>query len=240
MTARLLIEYDGTAFNGWARQDGRRTVQAELERALGVVLRRGEDVPLTVAGRTDAGVHAWGQVASHEGEPAPARALNGVLGPDVAILASERAPWGFDARRDAVSRTYCYRILNRRNRSAFEARRALWVTRELDREALHACAAALPGKHDLTAFTPAEGHHTRFERNLTTARWEDHGDLLEFWIEAPTFMRHFNRILMGTMLEVASGARTLEQFTALLEGAPRSAAGLTASPHGLALAAVGY
>src|SRR5205085_9361419 len=98
MTARLELEYDGTQFAGWARQDGRRTVQAELERALGVVLRRGEDVPIVVAGRTDAGVHAWGQVASYEGEAASVRSLNGTLPPDVAVLSSEAADDGFDAR----------------------------------------------------------------------------------------------------------------------------------------------
>jgi tRNA pseudouridine38-40 synthase len=240
VTARLLIEYDGTEFAGWARQNGKRTVQAEVERALGVVLRRGADVPVTCAGRTDAGVHAWGQVASHDGEPASARALNGVLGPDVAILASEPAAEGFDARRDAVSRTYCYRILHRRQRSAFEARRALWWSRALDRDALHACAAALPGKHDFTAFTPTDTAHHVFRRDVIAARWDEHGDVLEFWIEALSFMRHMNRVLMGTMLEVAGGARSVESFVALLDGAPRSEAGATAPAHGLALASVRY
>ena len=113
-TARLDIEYDGTAFAGWARQPGRRTVQGELERALAVLLP--QPVALTVAGRTDRGVHAWGQVASYEGEPVPITSLNALLPDDVAALACAPAPDGFDARRDARSRTYCYRVLNRRAR----------------------------------------------------------------------------------------------------------------------------
>src|SRR5689334_7606406 len=104
MSTRLTIEYDGTAFRGWAKQPGQRTVQGELERALEVVRR--EPTPLTVAGRTDAGVHAWAQVASHPGEPADARSINALLPDDVAVLASESAPEGFDARSDATSRTY--------------------------------------------------------------------------------------------------------------------------------------
>ena len=122
-TARLLIEYVGTNFAGWARQQGQRTVQEELERALRVVLRR-HAVPLTVAGRTDAGVHAWGQVASHDGEPAPIQSLNALLPDDIAVLESTAAAEGFDARRDATSRAYCYRVLTRPARSAFERDRA--------------------------------------------------------------------------------------------------------------------
>src|SRR5919197_3124997 len=140
-TARLDIEYDGTGFAGWARQPGHRTVQGEIERALAVLLPG--PVALTVAGRTDRGVHAWGQVASYEGEPASARSLNALLDPDVAVLASSAAADGFDARGDARSRTYCYRVAHRRERSAFERGRALWWPHRLDRDALHACAALL-------------------------------------------------------------------------------------------------
>jgi tRNA pseudouridine38-40 synthase len=239
-SARLLIEYDGSAFAGWARQSGQRTVEGELERALAVVLRE-PAVPLAVAGRTDAGVHAWGQVASYGGAPVPVRSLNALLPDDVAVLASERATPGFDARRDATSRAYCYRLLVRRARSVRERGRALHITRPLDRAALEQCATALIGTHDFTAFTPTETDHVRFERDVLTARWvKAPGDLFEFWIEADTFMRHMNRALVGTMLEVGRGRRSVDDFRTLLTGRPRSAAGPTAPPRGLALAGVGY
>ena len=122
------------------------------------------------------------------------------------MLASTRAADGFDARGDARSRTYCYRVLPRRERSAFERGRALWWPHRLDRDALHACAALLPGTHDFTAFTPTETDHVRFSRDVLGARWDERGDLLEFWIEADTFMRHMNRALVGTMLEVGGRA----------------------------------
>jgi tRNA pseudouridine38-40 synthase len=166
--------------------------------------------------------------------------LNALLPRDVAVLDCNPAPEGFSARLDAVSRTYCYRVLHRRARSVWHDDRALWHGWELDREALAACAAALPGTHDFTAFTPTDTYHTRFERDVHAAQWRVDGDLLEFWITADTFMRSMNRILVGTMLEVATGRRTLEGFTTLLQGAPRTHAGPTAAAHGLALAAVQY
>jgi tRNA pseudouridine38-40 synthase len=239
VVTKLTLEYDGRDFAGWARQPDRRTVQEELERALAVVLRR-DTVPLTVAGRTDAGVHAWGQVASYEGPPAPPHGLNALLPDDLAVLATETAAPGFSARHDATSRAYCYRVLARRERSAFERGRALWWPHPLDRGALDACAAALVGTHDFTAFTPTETEHMRFERDVWSAAWAVHGELLAFWIEADAFMRNMNRVLVGTMLEVAGGRRSVEDFAALLDGAPRSQAGKTAPPDGLYLAGVGY
>ena len=237
--SKLVLEYDGAHFAGWARQPGMRTVQAVVEEAVAKIVRR--EAPLTVAGRTDAGVHARGQVASHEGEPAPARALNAVLPGDVAVRASECAPDGFDARRDARSRTYRYRLLARASPSPFEAGRALWWPHPLERRALAACAEALLGRHDFTAFTPTETDHVRFERQVLAAEWrEAPGDVLEFWIEADAFMRHMVRTLVGTMLAVGGGRSEPDQFRALLEGRPRSEAGETAPASGLYLESVSY
>ena len=238
MTVRLDLEYDGTDFFGWAKQPDQRTVQGELEAALGRILSR--DVELVVAGRTDRGVHATGQVASYEGEPVRAEALNALLPADVAVRSCAAVADGFDARRDALSRSYRYRVLHRRERSAFEAGRALWWPHRLEFGALEACAAALAGTHDFTAFTPTETYHVRFDRDVLAARWTRDGDLLAFEIEADTFMRHMNRVLVGTMLQVAGGRRTLEDFERLLNGAHRRDAGPTAPPHGLYLTGVRY
>lgn len=241
-TVRLEIEYDGSGFRGWAKQPWLRTVQGELESALTTVLR--EPVELTVAGRTDTGVHAWGQVASFDtAAEVPdnlARRLNGVGPTDVTVRSTAIVADGFSARHDATSRSYRYRLLARPAPSPFERGRSLWWPHRLDRGALDACAAALIGTHDFTAFTPTQTDHVRFERDVLAASWADEEDILAFRVTADAFMRNMVRILVGTQLEVAAGRRSVDDFQRLLRGAARSEAGDTAPAHGLYLEAVSY
>jgi tRNA pseudouridine38-40 synthase len=201
-------------------------------------------VALTVAGRTDSGVHATGQVASFEAAAAGeglVRSVNAVLPNDVVVRSCAEAEPDFDARRDARSRAYRYRILAAAIPDPFEEGRALWWRHRIDRQALDACAAALAGIHDFTAFTPTETDHVRFERKILAATWSGESPgIVSFEIEADAFMRHMVRVLVGTMLEVGGGRRSLDDFRSLLEGAPRERAGETAPPHGLYLVGVRY
>ncbi len=201
MTARLLLEYDGTDFAGWASQPGLRSVQGTVEEALETVLRR--EVRLTVAGRTDRGVHARGQVASHDGEPAPARNLNALLPGDVSrARRARRRPTGSTrAATRARARTATGSTPGARRARSSRAARSGGRGRSTARRSTPVPPRS-PGTHDFTAFTPTETDHVRFERDVFRAEWvEEPGDVLAFWIEADTFMRHMVRVLVGTMLE---------------------------------------
>ena len=238
MRLKLTVEYDGTNFRGWAAQPELRTVEGEMRGALAVVFPSYDK--LAVAGRTDTGVHALGNVVSVEvdGGPPPERtaeAVNAALPDDVAVVAAESVPADFHARHSACSRTYRYRIWRRRQPSPFERKRAWWYPRPLDEERLADAADLVLGQHDFRAFTPTETQHEVFRRNVLRAAWHRRGDALEFEITADSFLRHMVRTLVGTMLEMP-----VEGMRPLLDGRPRSEAGSTAPPWGLYLESVEY
>ena len=236
MRVRLTIEYDGTPFRGWAAQPGQSTVEGALRAALGSTFASFDN--LAVAGRTDTGVHALANVVSVDVEGGPpianaAEALNTRLPDEISVAAAEETAPDFHARFSARSRSYRYRIFNRRLPSPFERRRAWWIPHSLDEERLAAAAALLPGEHDFRAFTPSETSHKTFVRTVERAEWIRRGDHLDFEITADSFLRHMVRTVVGTMVDGP-------ELAPLLDGADRADAGVTAPPWGLYLLSVRY
>ncbi|MGH3088516.1 MAG: tRNA pseudouridine(38-40) synthase TruA, partial [Rubrobacteraceae bacterium] len=238
-----LVEYDGADFAGWAIQPDKRTVERELSRALETILRH--PVKMSVAGRTDAGVHASGQVISFEtgtklSPDLIAYKTTAVLPKDVALRRCAEVPDSFDARRSAKSRSYEYRIVNADVRSPLRRRQEIHIARKLDLDLLQRVAGLVSGVHDFRSFTPTKTRHARFERTVTESRWERRGELLIYRITANSFLYGMVRALVGTMIEVADGSRSVDSFEGLLSGGERKDAGPSAPGRGLALVGVGY
>jgi tRNA pseudouridine38-40 synthase len=239
---RLLIAYDGTEFHGWQKQPGCRTVQGVLEAALAALFGV-DEVTLQGAGRTDAGVHARGQVASFRAEtPIPGCALKHALGPrlprDVRVLASAGAAGDFDARRSARARRYSYRLL--RTEDPLEERFAWRPRRWPEPGGLDAATRVLVGRRDCSSFRSTGSSESNPVCDVTTARWTTWDGGLRFEVVADHFLYHMVRSIVGTALEVSTAADPAGRMLAVIEAGERAAAGPTAPAHGLCLEEVMY
>lgn len=240
---RLLLEYDGARFHGWQRQKNALTVQEVLEAALGKLT--GEAVKVIGSGRTDAGVHARGQVANfHTASGIPLKAfhggLNSMLPYTIAVLEAAEASPDFHARKSARAKTYEYRILNRPSRSPLYHHYAWWLGDPLDLKAMDLSAQALMGRHDFTAFQASGSGVKNPVRGVFTAQWRQVENWLVFSITANGFLRGMVRSLVGTMVEVGRGKFPPEHLREVLKNRDRRRAGPTAPPQGLYLVAVVY
>jgi tRNA pseudouridine38-40 synthase len=243
-TLALVVEYDGTGYHGFARQNGVPSIAERLEAALATVF--GHPVDIAAAGRTDAGVHATGQVVSCTTTSSiPLRrmaiASSAILRPDrIAVLrVVERAP-GFSARRDAKERTYRYRILNRIAPSPLHAHRAFHVSADLDVEAMRIAAQGLIGEHDFAAFCASASRGKSTRRQLRRIDFQSNGDFLDLVVSADSFVHNMVRIITGTLIEVGRGHRSSASVGEALASRDRTKAGFTAPAHGLYLERVDY
>ena len=247
-TFKVIVSYDGTDFSGFQRQANARSVQAELELALAAI--DGKHVTVAGAGRTDAGVHALGQVASFKlasaiSENDLCRALNAKLPEDVRVLSADVAPHGFNARFSARSKMYRYRISNTRVMSPFQRRFAWHISRRLDFDAMNDAARELLGEHDFACFQAKGGKIRTSIRTMTRSEWTEEplaggGRLLVYEIAGTGFLKYMVRAVVGTMVQVGDGRRSPESVRNLLVSGTRAAAGPTAPPSGLYLVRVDY
>ncbi len=243
---KMVVAYDGSDFSGFAVQRGRpiRTVAGVLKEAIGKVLRH--EVDLTCAGRTDSGVHAWGQVVSFETQPGLDEwrlqsAVNSMLGPEVVVRSCEIMPPGFDARHSAYWRRYRYTILNRPMTDPFRDRFAWWVPEPLDLRSLRLAADPFVGEHDFASFCRRGKEGSSLTRVVFDSSWHDDGDgVLRYEIRAGSFCWQMVRAIVGTLVEVGTGKRRPGEILGILNAADRDAAGQLAPPRGLCLWDVGY
>lgn len=241
---KLVLEYDGSCYHGWQRQQGVLTIQEVLESRLEVMLRN--PIRVRASGRTDAGVHARGQVVNFYAhtrmQPTEImQGLNSLLPADIVVLSAEEAPDSFHARFSACSKIYEYRILNRPQPSALERNRAWHIRHELDKPAIEQCLRLITGRHDFSAFMGAGSSVKSTERCIHRAQLlvpEPHHVLFVF--EADGFLKHMVRNLVGTLVDVGKGKLTPAAFGGVLAGRNRRLAGMTAPAHGLCLVAVVY
>jgi len=243
MILKLTLEYDGSNYSGWQLQPRHDSIQGRIEAALERIFA----APVRVfgSGRTDAGVHARGQVASIS-IPRPfdpvelQRALNSMMPPDIVVLDIAVAPDNFDPRRAAHSRVYEYRVLNRTVASAFEYRYSWLVRDQLDLDAMNCAARIFVGEHDFAAFRSLGTEVRSTIRRVTSSAWTRDADILLYRVEANSFLRHMVRAMVAAMVDVGRGKLTAEKVATILDGLDRHAAPANAPPGGLYLVEVRY
>lgn len=241
---KITVEYDGSAYRGWQRQREGRTVQGEIEKALQKM--SGQEVSLIGSGRTDAGVHALGQTASFRcltriAADAFAKGLNSLLPGDIVIRSCLEVDEAFHARYDVASKLYRYCILNRETPSAVGRQYAWFIRRPLAVDRMQQATCEIMGRHDFKAFEGTGSPRSHTIRSVIQAGWRKAGpDLLVFDIEADGFLRFMVRNLVGSLVDVGLGKKTVDDFRAILASRDRSLGGATAPPHGLFLVQVKY